>query len=127
MDALARLIAELLFPIVAKPFMAVDRARSEWWKRVRSNGWPIVHGRVHSSTIYPDDQLWLAEVSYSYSVNGEFYSGYFRKRFTDEDEAEEYANLFPPDMTLFIRHKPEKPEVSLIRRDDQMGMSAYAS
>jgi hypothetical protein len=125
-DVLVRLVIELLFRIAGKPVSALDRGRSEWWKRLRSNGWPVVHGRVHSSSIYPDDQLWLAEVSYSYSVDGEYYSGYSRAHFANEDDAEKYANEFPANATLFIRHKPHRPEVSLLRRDDQMGMAAYA-
>lgn len=125
MDFLGRLLIDLLYPIVAKPVLAYQRSCSEWWRRIRSDGWPIVHGRLHASAIYAEQNLWLAEVSYSYTVNGEYYSGYSKMHFANEDDAEAYANRFLKDMTLFIRHKPHKPEASLIRSDDQMGMGAY--
>ena len=126
MDFLSRAVIEQLYPIVAKPALSLQRGCSEWWRRVCSNGWPIVHGRLHTSNIYPEGNLWLAEVSYSYAVNGEYYSGYSKMHFANEDDAEEFANRFLRDMTLFIRHKPRRPEVSVIRSDDQMGMGAYA-
>jgi len=126
MDLIGRLLMRLLVPLIGKPFVNGDYALAEWWRRQRSNGWPVVGGRVHSARAYYAENVWDTEISYSYSVNGEFYSGFSKRHFVRERHAEEYLQQFPIGTPLFIRHNSNRPEISLLRRDDQMGMGAYA-
>ena len=125
MDLIVRLLLRGLIPLIGKPFVEGDYAFSEWWRRQRSNGWPVVTGHVHSTRAYYDDHLWQTEVSYSYTVSGEYYSGFSGRHFARERDADEYLGRFPMGVALFVRHKPARPEISLLRQDDQMGLVAY--
>jgi hypothetical protein len=127
MDVVLRFLLNALVPYIGRPFVNGDFAVAEWWRRQQSNGWPIVSGHVQNAQIYFKDPLWVTELSYSYSVNGEFYAGYIGRHFARERDADEYLERFPIGMAVFIRHKTNKPEVSLLRQDDQMGMGAYAA
>lgn len=111
---------------MARLFPGAVSAPSEWWKRRRSGGWPLVQGRIHEAVAVWDENFWVAHITYSYSVNGEYYSGEDKQRFATERRANEYADRFPTETTVFIRYNPNHPDVSVMRRDEQMGMGAYA-
>jgi hypothetical protein len=57
-------------------------------------------------------------MAYSYAVNGEYFSGYYEKRFFRESSADKFAAELKR-RPAFIRHKASSPEVSTLLREDQ--------
>jgi hypothetical protein len=94
------------------------------WRRWKTRGnphWPMAQATVES---YRDEQgrhtvTWF--IVYSYSANGEYYSGEFAaqlpwasKMFKSQDKIENMVKQSYPRETKFpVRYKPEKPEVSV--------------
>ncbi|MCI0348889.1 MAG: hypothetical protein L0Z53_05630 [Acidobacteriales bacterium] len=120
------LIIRLVLMGLGAIFPSVYSAPSEWWRRLRSNGWPIVQGRIHSGQALCIEEIWSAELSYSYTVDGQYYSGYHKQFCASERDADDYLLQSPRDSAIFIRHHPAKPDRSVMRRDDQMGISVTA-
>jgi hypothetical protein len=118
---------DVLLFVLARFFPDIASAPAEWWKRRQSKDWQLAQGRIYQSKATHDERFWIAEVSYSYSVNGEYYSGEDKQRFATKRRAEEYARRFPREAVIFVRYNPGKPEVSLMRRDEQVGMGAFAA
>ena len=80
---------DLLLLVLGRFFPHVVSAPSEWWKRRRSADWPLVQGRIHKAEAVWDERFWVAQLSYSYSVNGEYYSGEDKQRFATERRADD--------------------------------------
>jgi hypothetical protein len=74
----------------------------EWFRRARSANWPTVLGIVETgevSTIRgrrnafgPGTEEATAKVGYSYTLDGEYYSGYHTRAFNDEQKAWSYVD-----------------------------------
>ena len=61
---------------------------------------------------------YTAEVSYSYSVAGGYYSGRIERSFFREGSAQKFVdNLKGRDVV--VRYSPRSPEVSVLRKSDQ--------
>jgi hypothetical protein len=70
------------------PFAVVAGVGIRLWFRKRSSRhWPITFGKVESASTYQDNFKWLTDVSYSYSVESNFYSGQFQLRCLSERKA----------------------------------------
>jgi|KBSMisStaDraftv2_1062788.scaffolds.fasta_scaffold00429_24 hypothetical protein len=89
-----------------------------WWRALRAATWPIAEGRVEDCTVTTFAEQSLGELAYSYSVEGERYSGYFHQQFAAEQDAWEYIDALK-GQGVFVRYKVGSPEVSAIRIDDQ--------
>jgi hypothetical protein len=61
----------------------------------------------------------VAEIIYSYSHNGKYFSGTHKKQFISYDSANRYIGGFPKDAQIVVRVKPEHPKTSFLRDDDQ--------
>ena len=59
-----------------------------------------------------------AEIAYSYRFNDNLYTGLHRERAFSWWDAE-LLRRFPKGRTFVVRLKPGKPEVSIMRDDDQ--------
>lgn len=92
-------------------------------KRRRAESWPMVPARVERAVVEGTDTGYYADLSYSYQVNGEFYSGYHQKTFRMRRFAEEFVSI-TLGQQLFVRYHPEKPEVSVIRDQDNAALLA---
>jgi hypothetical protein len=115
------LIVELLlflFRLALVPLTDLDHKIVDWWREQISNGWNTIEAKVHKVDIW-EERLWYAEVSYSYSVANEFYSGFARWHFAREKDAEAFAVRFPRESSITIRFDPDQPETSLLRTSDQ--------
>ena len=119
-------LLDLLILLLARFSPDIVSVPAEWWKRRRSTDWSLVQGRVHEAQATWERRFWVVRLSYSYSANGEYYSGEDKQRFATERRANEYMERFPSNATIFVRYNPNDPEVSVMRRDEQMGMGAYA-
>ncbi len=108
---IARIVAELFGPLTTR----LQRAAAEHWRKFRSESWPMAFGNTHEVRVVEKDYLWNATLSYSYSVTGEYYAGFLSLQFARESDVDAFVHAFPPGSKLFIRYKPSKPEISLIR------------
>ena len=82
-----------------------------------SRDWPRTKGiltEAHISDGYP-----LAEVTYSYIVNGSSYSGVYRKGFWYTDSAVRFADRLTAQTELVVRYRLGSPTESFLRKDDQ--------
>lgn len=61
----------------------------------------------------------VAEIVYTYRFEGGFYGGVDRKPFFLESSAKAHAGQFKRGDTLVIRVKPDEPETSFLRDEDQ--------
>ena len=92
-------------------------------KRRRAESWPMLLAHVERAVVEGTDTGYYVDLSYSYQVNGEFFSGFHQKTFRMRRFAEEFANM-THGQQLFVRYHPEKPEVSIIRDQDNAALLA---
>jgi|ERR1700691_5332551 hypothetical protein len=69
---------------------AATSASILWLRKRSSRHWPIIFGNVESASSFENNGTWLTDVSYSYSIQGDFYSGQFQVRSRSEDKASEH-------------------------------------
>jgi len=67
------------------------------WRKFRSwQSWPAVEATVEDANVREvrtrHNHYFVAELGYSYVVNGQFFSGYFTRDFAREPDAWSYAN-----------------------------------
>ncbi len=82
------------------------------WLLSRSTHWPITHGSVQG--IYPGHDKAMCLLSYSYTVNGEYYSGelpVFKGRIFCNIEAVHLA--LPVGSSIDLRYSPSQPHSSV--------------
>lgn len=65
-------------------------------------------------------QPWVGDLTYSYIVNGEYYSGFHRMRARSERRAEEKIAGWKGRMVV-VRYCPDRPELSVLLKGDQPG------
>jgi hypothetical protein len=90
----------------------------------RSRDWPQAKGILTNS--HSDDSYGypLAEVTYSYTVDGECYSGLYKKGFWYRDSAVRFAKRVAPQTVLVVRYRLGAPSVSFLRKEDQVALNA---
>jgi hypothetical protein len=96
-----------------------------WLRKRSSRHWPITFGKVESASTYQDNFKWLTDVSYSYSVERDFYSGQFQVRSRSEREAN-HQELRWHGRTITVRYSPRQPHISVVRTEDQDGLHGEA-
>jgi hypothetical protein len=96
------------------------RLITHMFRRRGSGSWPVAQATVTSSTcpkaMYGCD---VAEVCYTYRVDGELYTGVNEKPFTSHDSGESYVSNFAPGTEFTVRVKPGRPLISIVREVDQ--------
>ena len=86
---------------------------------IGSTAWPMADGKIFDGRIGQSDiQGWAAEITYSYSALGEYYSGTFSKGFRRKKTAEAFLERFPRGTPIPIRYKAEKPQISTLLLSD---------
>jgi hypothetical protein len=60
----------------------------------------------------------VAEIVYTYRIDGGFYGGVDEKPFFLGGSAKEYASQFARGDNLVVRVKPDHPEISIVRDED---------
>jgi hypothetical protein len=100
----------LLSGIVAILPWAIYQIRSR-----RAQSWPVVDGAVESHSLHTEylgsHRREIAEISYSYTVNREYYSGIYRV------SGEWQFVHFPRGSRVVVRYKPSDPSTSLLDRE----------
>ena len=59
-----------------------------------------------------------AEIAYSYQVEGEYFSGFYFKKFPREREADEYAARFKKGKMLPVHYDPRHRERSKVMESE---------
>jgi hypothetical protein len=91
------------------------------WQK-RTDSWPLTHARIESVNVSAvrslnrdaigTREICTAEICYSYSVAGEFYSGYWTQYFSDEQEA--WDSVGPlKGREVSVHYDPRHPEHSV--------------
>jgi len=83
----------------------------------------MVEGKIETVTVSTFAEQSLSELSYSYVIDGERYSGYFTRQFADEQDAWDYVRPLK-GQPIFVRHKPSNLAVSSVRIVDQSPLVA---
>ena len=63
---------------------------------------------------------WVCVLSYSYAVNGEYFSGSHSIRARNERRADELATEWK-GRSLVVRYSPSSHAISVLLKDDQIG------
>ena len=94
-------------------------------KKLNARSWPLSQGRIEFGTVIEHRTRYFSyysgQLAYSYSVSGEYYSGFHDKLFFRESSAERFVAELKGKPT-FVRHKPTDAEVSTILREDQQSV-----
>ena len=95
-----------------------------WFKFRHAHAWPSGQGTIMSAQVLHtgDSQIqpWVARLTYSYIVNGEYYAGDHRFRARSERRAEEKIAGWK-DRMVVVRYSPDKHDLSVLLKDDQPG------
>ena len=97
------------------------------WSQVKSllaRGWMTSQGTVEFGSVQQIRvryfSYYLARIDYSYSVNGEYFSGYLERTFLRESSADKFVATMKGQM-IFVRSHPTRPERSALLKQDQPG------
>ena len=93
-----------------------------YWQRRGNQTWQTAEGRIFQAVHLSEDDMGnrgnFVRVMYSYQVDGEFYSGELVRSFALPVQAERFSNRYKKDLPVIIRVHPHKPDVSVLRDDD---------
>src|ERR1700746_1445023 len=98
------------------------------WNKLKALGarsWPTSQGKIEFGTVIEHRTryftYYVAQMAYSYAVNGEYFSGYYDKKFFRGSSADKFvADL--KGRPAFIRHKSISPDVSTLLKEDQQSL-----
>ncbi len=115
----------LLIVVFATAVVNLVIAGYNCWKHRVHVGWLPVTGHIESSGLRNDQKdsyllemlqrdALVAEVAYSYAVEGTFYSGYSDVAFRKEADAWDYVDGHRKGEAVCVYYDPQKPKCSLI-------------
>lgn len=88
----------------------------------RARDWPYVHGRVEHAEPKMIGEgnagCWVGELAYSYSVEGEYFSGTFHLPARSEDKAWDAVQGWK-GRPLIVHYLRQKPEISTVIMEEQ--------
>lgn len=87
-------------------------------RSIRAASWPISEGRIETIDVSTFREQALAELGYSYVVEGERYSGYYSRQFADEQHGWDFADALRGQRVV-VRYRDDHPGVSVLRATDQ--------
>ena len=123
MDQIARLLIALLLRVAFRPFTGAAHRLQDRFRGAGKSRWDVVDGILHSLHISANEALWKVTVLYSYSTQGEYWSGELARSFATERDAEAYVALHPANSPLRVRCCSGKPDKSVVLAEDQRMVS----
>jgi hypothetical protein len=93
-----------------------------WYRKRGARHWPITFGKVEYA-MTSDEQGWKTNLSYSYNVDGAFYSGLLPLKARNEAAAEAQADRWK-GLNVAVRYSPRHHEISVMRIEDQGSLSS---
>jgi hypothetical protein len=119
-----KLLALLLFIAVASIGGLVFKLRKPSIQR-----WPLADGTFEFGEPCTEQavvlDIWFCNVSYSYSVNGEFFSGQSRIRVRNEDEADALISDLK-GKRVRVRYSPKDAAKSVLLWEDQAALYGFS-
>ena len=117
---------EILTAIILIAIIALT-IRGLAWNHVKAllaRGWLTQQGTVEFGSVEERrtryKNIYIGRIDYSYSVNGEYYSGYLERLFLRERSADRFVSTMKGQM-VFVRSNPNHPERSALLKQDQPG------
>lgn len=108
----------------AAPFALAAAAGIRYWIRTRqAQSWPSTQGTIMGAQARRGDERhkgWICALSYSYTVNGEYYAGFHSIGTRKERRAEELATQWK-GRSVVVRYSPADHGISVLLKDDQIG------
>jgi Protein of unknown function (DUF3592) len=101
--------------------VAAGAAITLWLRKRSARNWPTVSGKVEQASCFENNGTWITDISYSYTVAGEFFSGQFPLKARNEQKANEQIVQWK-DQSILVRYSPRKPEISAVRIEDQAAL-----
>jgi hypothetical protein len=105
-------------------FFPMGTALWAWFKIRHAYSWPSTQGTIMSTQVKSSADSyfrpWVADLIYSYIVNGEYYSGFLRMRARSERRADEKVAGWK-DRMVVVRYSPSKHDLSTLLKSDQPG------
>jgi hypothetical protein len=92
-----------------------------WLRKRSARYWPMTQGRVEHASSFENSGSWLTDVSYSYRVENDFYSGQFQLKSRSEEKASRDVARWK-DQNIGVRYSAKKPDISVVRMEDQSGL-----
>ena len=93
-------------------------AISEALRLIHARDWPATEGRISGiSRSGGSNGTVKVTVTYTYRVHEELYGGIEELEFTNAEDAQRFENA-GRERTVRIHYRPDKPEVSVLGRDD---------
>jgi hypothetical protein len=115
------------FAVIFIVVVAALLVRGLAWNQVKSllaRGWLTHQGTVEFGSVEVRrtryKNLYIARLDYSYSVNGDYFSGYLERLFFLEGSADKFVAAMKGQM-VFVRSNPNHPERSAMLKQDQPG------
>ena len=104
-------------------FLAVLVERGwQWLRRRHARAWPAAEGRVHTADWRQPrtgtNRYFVGSISYYYFVNGQFYSGYHHRSFSQAGDAAAWAERMR-GAAIIVRYHAQSPSRSLLLEDEQ--------
>ena len=95
-----------------------------WLRARQAQSWPSTQATIRQVDVRraADRRFrpWLGQFTYTYVVNGEYYSGFYRVRKRTERQAENLISGWKGRMVV-VRYSPKKNDVSVLLKSDQPG------
>ena len=102
--------------------------RQTIWSKARTlsaRSWSTCQGKIEFGTVIERRtryfSYYVAQLAYSYTTNGEYYSGYYEKVFLREKSADALCTSLKGKAT-FVRYKPNAPGTSTVLLEDQQSV-----
>ena len=118
---------ENFFPFLILLAIGLFATRGIVWARIKNlmaQGWPSNQGTIEFGSVEERRTryftYYVARVDYSYSVNGEYFSGYMEKLFFREQSADNFVATLN-GKPVFVRAQSDKPNRSALLQRDQPG------
>ncbi len=106
--------------------------RSVFWSRKTMNRaggrWDQIQGRIEHTDVYIENRgkidVNVAQLTYSYKVKGEYFSGEFTRDFFRERKAYDFIDSIVPGTEVVVRCHPRDPSLSVLREEDNQTVFA---
>lgn len=109
---------------IALVVVAASTSVWTWLRFRRAHSWPSAQGTIVSvvarSSGGGHSQRWAGEFTYTYIVDGQYFSGFHRIKTRSERRAEELISGWK-GRTIVVRYSPTKHDISILLKDDQVG------
>jgi len=114
----------LLVLWILRPMTATWHAQQDRFRGIGKADWPKVRGNIHSCNVSAKQYTWKVTLVYSYSADGDYWSGETSRAFVREKDADDYATVHHAGSVVMVRACPGQPQKSVVLSEDQMLVSA---